>query len=116
MRLRITGELEYYKDIVNSLKSFCRDKEKDIKSIYYGGFSSREQCNFDGQLDMIKEVMSRTDRRRVRYKEVAINMGSVIERIIEWKKDVDEDHLGLGADLLDELIDLYLNNKKEDLL
>ena len=49
-------------------------------------------------------------------KEVAINMGSVIERIIEWKKDVDEDHLGLGADLLDELIDLYLNNKNEDLL
>ena len=44
------------------------------------------------------------------------NMGSVIERIIEWKKDVDEDQLGLGADLLDELIDLYLNNKKEDLL
>ena len=54
MRIRITDELEYYKDIVNSLKSFCRDKEKDIKSIYYGGFSSREQCNFDGQLDMIK--------------------------------------------------------------
>ena len=59
----------------------------------------------DDLVSIVEGVIKRTN-----------NMGSVIERIIEWKKDVDEDHLGLGADLLDELIDLYLNNKKEDLL
>ena len=59
----------------------------------------------DDLVSIVEGVIKRTN-----------NMGSVIERIIEWKKDVDEDHLGLGADLLDELIDLYLNKKKEDLL
>ena len=59
----------------------------------------------DDLVSIVEGVIKRTN-----------NMGSVIERIIEWIKDVDEDHLGLGADLLDELIDLYLNNKKEDLL
>ena len=59
----------------------------------------------DDLVSIVEGVIKRTN-----------NMGSVIERIIEWKKDVDEDHLGLGADLLDELIDLYLNNKKEDVL
>ena len=59
----------------------------------------------DDLVSIVEGVIKRTN-----------NMGSVIERIIEWKKDVDEDHLGLGADLLDELIDLYLNNKKEELL
>ena len=59
----------------------------------------------DDLVSIVEGVIKRTN-----------NMGSVSERIIEWKKDVDEDHLGLGADLLDELIDLYLNNKKEDLL
>ena len=59
----------------------------------------------DDLVSIVEGVIKRTN-----------NMGSVIERIIEWKKVVDEDHLGLGADLLDELIDLYLNNKKEELL
>jgi hypothetical protein len=59
----------------------------------------------DDLVSIVEGVIKRTN-----------NMGFVIERIIEWKKDVDEDHLGLGADLLDELIDLYLNKKKEDLL
>ena len=59
----------------------------------------------DDLVSIVEGVIKRTN-----------NMGAVIERIIEWKKDVDEDHLGLGADLLDELIDLYLNKKKEELL
>ena len=37
---------------------------RKINSIYYGGFSSREQCNFDGQLEIMKEVMQITDRRK----------------------------------------------------
>ena len=57
-------DIEYYKAIVENLKHFCRETKKEIDSIYYGGFSSREQCNFDGQLEIIKTVMAMTDRRR----------------------------------------------------
>ena len=57
-------DIEYYKAIVENLKHFCRETKKEIDSIYYGGFSSREQCNFDGQLEIIETVMELTDRRR----------------------------------------------------
>ena len=57
-------DVEYYKAMVENLKHFCRETKKEIDSIYYGGFSSREQCNFDGQLEIIKEIMEMTDRRR----------------------------------------------------
>ena len=57
-------DVEYYKAMVENLKHFCRETKKDINSIYYGGYSSREQCNFDGQLYIMKEVMKMTDRRK----------------------------------------------------
>ena len=57
-------DVEYYKSIVENLKHFCRETKREIDSIYYGGFSSREQSNFDGQLKIIKTVMAMTDRRR----------------------------------------------------
>jgi len=60
-------DVEYYKSIVENLKHFCRETKREIDSIYYGGFSSREQCNFDGQLEVIESIMKMTDRRR-RYK------------------------------------------------
>ena len=60
-------DIEYYKAIVENLKYFCREAKKEIDSIYYGGYSSREQCNFDGQLEVIESIMKMTDRRR-RYK------------------------------------------------
>ena len=50
--------------IVDRLKKMCRERTREINRIYYGGFSSREQCNFDGQLEIMKEVMQITDRRR----------------------------------------------------
>ena len=61
-------DVEYYKSIVENLKHFCRETKREIDSIYYGGFSSREQCNFDGQLEIIESIMKMTDRRR-RYKD-----------------------------------------------
>ncbi len=57
-------DIEYYKAIVENLKHFCRETKKEINDIYYGGYSSREQCNFDGQLEIIETVMELTDRRR----------------------------------------------------
>ena len=55
-----------YKDteIIDRLKKMCRDRTKIINRMYHGGFSSREQCNFDGQLYIMKEIMQMTDRRR----------------------------------------------------
>ena len=50
--------------IVDRLKKMCRERTREINRIYYGGFSSREQYNFDGQLEIMKEVMQITDRRR----------------------------------------------------
>jgi hypothetical protein len=52
------------KIIIDRLKKMCKERTREINRIYYGGFSSREQCNFDGQLEMIKEIMSITDRRK----------------------------------------------------
>ena len=52
------------KIIIDRLKKMCRERTREINRIYYGGFSSREQCNFDGQLEIIKEIMSITDRRK----------------------------------------------------
>ena len=57
-------DVEYYKAMVENLKNFCRETKREIDSIYYGGFSSREQCNFDGQLEIMKEIMQMTDRRK----------------------------------------------------
>ena len=51
-------------EIINRLKKMCREKTREIHRIYHGGFSSREQCNFDGQLEIMKEIMKMTDRRR----------------------------------------------------
>ena len=45
------------KEIINRLKKMCRERTKIINRMYHGGFSSREQCNFDGQLYIMKEVM-----------------------------------------------------------
>ena len=50
--------------IVDRLKKMCRERTREINRIYYGGFSSREQSNFDGQLEIMKEVMQITDRMR----------------------------------------------------
>ena len=55
------------KEIINRLKKMCRERTKIINRMYHGGFSSREQCNFDGQLYIMKEVMKMTDRRRKNY-------------------------------------------------
>jgi hypothetical protein len=52
------------KEIINRLKKMCRERTKIINRMYHGGFSSREQCNFDGQLYIMKEVMKMTDRRK----------------------------------------------------
>ena len=57
-------DVEYYKTMVENIKHFCRDTKKEINSIYYGGYSSREQCNFDGQLEVIETIMKMTDRRK----------------------------------------------------
>ena len=57
-------DIEYYEKMINRLKKMCRERTKEINSIYYGGFSSREQCNFDGQLEIIETIMKMTDRRR----------------------------------------------------
>ncbi len=55
-----------YKDteIINRLKKMRRERIREIHRIYRGGFSSREQCKSDGQLEIMKEVMKMTDRRR----------------------------------------------------
>ena len=45
------------KEIINRLKKMCRERTKEINRMYHGGFSSREQCNFDGQLEIMKEIM-----------------------------------------------------------
>ena len=55
------------KEIINRLKKMCRERTKIINRMYHGGFSSREQCNFDGQLYIMKEVLKMTDRRRKNY-------------------------------------------------
>jgi len=60
----MTRDVEYYKAMVENLRQFCHETKKEINSIYYGGFSSREQCNFDGQLETIKTIMNMTDRRK----------------------------------------------------
>tara|TARA_R100001129_G_scaffold1452_2_gene1312 strand:- start:2744 stop:3031 length:288 start_codon:yes stop_codon:yes gene_type:complete len=52
------------KKIVFNLKKMCRERTKEINRIYYGGHSSREQCNFDGQLEIMKEITKMTDRRK----------------------------------------------------
>ncbi len=62
--VRMYKDIEYYEKMINRLKKMCRERTREINSIYYGGFSSREQCNFDGQLEIMKEVMQMTDRRR----------------------------------------------------
>ena len=51
-------------EIINKIKKMCRESTREINRIYHGGFSSREQCNFDGQLKIMKEIMKLTDRRR----------------------------------------------------
>ena len=51
-------------EIINKIKKMCRERTREIKRIYHGGFSSREQCNFHGQLKIMKEIMKLTDRRR----------------------------------------------------
>ena len=50
--------------IIDKLKKMCRERTREIHRIYHGGFSSREQCNFDGQLEIMKEIMQMTDRRK----------------------------------------------------
>ena len=56
--------MEKDKIIVDRIKKMCRENTRYINRIYYGGFSSREQCNFNGQLEIMKEIMQMTDRRR----------------------------------------------------
>ena len=56
--------MEKNKIIVDNIKKMCRENTKYINKIYHGGFSSREQCRFDGQLDIMKEIIKITDRRR----------------------------------------------------
>ena len=51
-------------EIINRIKKMCRERTREINRIYHSGFSSREQCNFDGQLEIMKEIMKLTDRRR----------------------------------------------------
>ena len=51
-------------EIINKIKKMCRERTREINRIYHSGFSSREQCNFDGQLKIMKEIMKLTDRRR----------------------------------------------------
>jgi hypothetical protein len=53
-----------YPAMFKNLKSFCLDTRKDINKIYFGGFSSREQSNFDGQLEIIETVLKMIDRRK----------------------------------------------------
>tara|TARA_R100001443_G_scaffold12815_1_gene22601 strand:- start:4017 stop:4205 length:189 start_codon:yes stop_codon:yes gene_type:complete len=60
----MSRDIEYYEKLIDKIKSMCREKTRDINRIYYGGFSSREQCNFDGQLEIMKEIMKITDRRK----------------------------------------------------
>ena len=55
---------EKNKIIIDRIKKMCREKTREINRIYDGGFSSREQSNFDGQLEIMKEIMQMTDRRR----------------------------------------------------
>jgi len=50
--------------IFDKLKKMCRERTREINRMYHGGFSSREQCNFDGQLEIMKEIMKMTDRRK----------------------------------------------------
>ena len=56
--------MDKYNEIINKIKKMCRERTREINRIYHGGFSSREQCNFDGQLKIMKEIMKLTDRRR----------------------------------------------------
>ena len=51
-------------EIINKIKKMCRERTREINRIYHGGFSSREQCNFDGQFKIMKEIMKLTDRGR----------------------------------------------------
>ena len=56
--------MEKNKIIIDQLKKMCRERTKMINRMYHGGFSSREQSNFDGQLYIMKEIMKITDRRK----------------------------------------------------
>jgi|TARA_R100000479_G_scaffold158274_1_gene95171 hypothetical protein len=67
MEVRMYKDVEYYERMIGRLKKMCRERTREINRIYYGGFSSREQCNFDGQLEIMKEVMQITDRRKKNY-------------------------------------------------
>ena len=58
------AKIDKNKEIIDRLKKMCRERTKEINRMYHGGFSSREQCNFDGQLEIMKEIMQMTDRRR----------------------------------------------------
>ena len=58
------AKMDKNKLVINKIKSMCREKTREINRIYHGGFSSREQCNFDGQLEIMKEIMKLTDRRK----------------------------------------------------
>tara|TARA_A100000172_G_scaffold71730_1_gene52485 strand:- start:311 stop:499 length:189 start_codon:yes stop_codon:yes gene_type:complete len=60
----MSKDIEYYESLIDKIKSMCREKTREINRIYHGGFSSREQCNFDGQLEIMKEIMKLTDRRK----------------------------------------------------
>ena len=59
--------------IVDRLKKMCRERTREINRIYYGGFSSREQCNFDGQLEIMKEIMQKSDSQNLIHKPWSIN-------------------------------------------
>lgn len=52
---------EKNKKIIDKIKKMCREKTRYINKIYYAGFSSREQSNFDGQLQIIKKIMQMTN-------------------------------------------------------
>ena len=58
------AKMDKNKEIIDRLKKMCRERTREIHRIYHGGFSSREQCNFDGQLEIMKEIMQMTDRRK----------------------------------------------------
>ena len=58
------AKMDKNKEIIDRLKKMCRERTREINCMYHGGFSSREQCNFDGQLEIMKEIMQMTDRRK----------------------------------------------------
>ena len=56
--------IEKNKIIIDRIKKMCRERTREINRIYHGGFSSREQSKFNGQLEIMKEIMQMTDRRK----------------------------------------------------